>query len=149
MFQQRRQHTIVFAKICERQKKSYRVSPFPRQELSYQRNGKNLKLMTRKLKSTEPFKKQRNSDLKRLCRDIKKITWRKWRLSAYTKGAIRQPQRQLQMQTQKEVQKQSQKQVQRQSQRLLGVDTTFCLIEQLGKMTEEEQKNYRSIVSRR
>ena len=125
MFQQRRQHTIFFPRICERQKKSCRVSPFPRQLLSYQSNGEKLKLVTRRWKSTGTYRKQRNGDMNRTCRDMKKIIWTKWRSSGYTKDAIRQPQRQPQRQTQMQVQRQLQRQAQRQLQRLLGVDTTF------------------------
>ena len=33
--------------------------------------------------------KKRNNDMKRHCRDIKKIIWMKWRLLTSTKGAIK------------------------------------------------------------
>ena len=51
--------------------------------------------------------------MKRPCRDIEKIKWMKWTLLTPAKGAIRQ------------TQKQSQIQSQRQPQRLLGADMTF------------------------
>ena len=58
----------------------------------------------------------------------------KWRLLTSTKDATRQ--------------KQPQRQVQRQRQRLLGADIPFFVKEQLDEMTGEDQKNYRSIVSK-
>ena len=75
------------------------------------------------MKSTETFTKWRNSDMKKHCRSIKKIIWMKWRLSTYTKGAIRQVQRQKQKEVQKK--RQVKRQVQGQPQRLLGLDITF------------------------
>ena len=50
MFQQRRQHTIFFAKIYKKQKKSYKVSLFPKQVLSYQRGGKKVKASDKNMK---------------------------------------------------------------------------------------------------
>ena len=50
MFHQRRQHKMFFTKICKRQKKSYRVSLFPKQVLSYQMNGKKVKASGKNMK---------------------------------------------------------------------------------------------------
>ena len=83
--------------------------------------------------------------MKSPCKDIKKIIWTKWGLSAYTKGAIKQTQRQ----PQRKIQMRWQRQVERQSQRLLRAYITFFLREQLGKMTGEDPKSYYSIVSTR
>ena len=116
------------------------MSLFLRNVLSCERNGKGLMLVTWRWKSTETFTKKKRSNMKKPCRDIKKIIWMKWRLSTSTKGIIRQAQRHPQRQTQR--------QVQRQSQKLLRTYTTF-LREQLGKMTGKELKNYQSIASGR
>ena len=54
---------------------------FPRKVLSYKENEKKLKTSSRSLKGTLAYPKQRHRDLKRPCRDIKKIIWMKRRLS--------------------------------------------------------------------
>ena len=89
MFHQRRQDTICFAKTYERSKKSCRVFLLLRQVQSYWRNGEKLRPAKRRSKSIETFTKKRNNDMKRHCRDIKKIIWMKWRLLTSTKGATR------------------------------------------------------------
>lgn len=53
--------------------------------------------MTMRVKSTLILKKQKNNDIKRICRDAKKIILTKWRLAAYKKSTIRQVQRQMQI----------------------------------------------------
>ena len=85
-FHQGRQHTICFAKTYERSKKSRRVFVFLRQVQPYQRNGKKLRPVIRRWKSTGTFTKKRSDDMKRPYRDIKKIIWIKWRLLTSTKG---------------------------------------------------------------
>ena len=109
MFHQRRKHTTCFARTFKSSKKSCRVFQFPRQVQSYAKNGKRLKPVRRRWKSTRTFTKTRNNDMNRHCRDIKKIIWMKWWLLTFTKGVIRQ----------------TQKQSQRQLQRLLRVNITF------------------------
>ena len=75
---------------------------FLRQALSYRGNGKKFsdKKMEKysEIHKVEQYSKQQqyNSNVKRLCRDIKKVIWMKWRLSTNTKGSIRQVQRQTQ-----------------------------------------------------
>ena len=89
MFHQRRQHTICLAKTFKRSKKSCRVFLSLRQVQSYRRNGKKLRPATWRWKNTETFTKKRSDDIKRLCRDIKKIIWMKRRLLTFTKCATR------------------------------------------------------------
>ena len=89
MFHQRRQHTIYFAERLERPTKSCRAFQFQRQVQSYGKNGKRLKSARRKLKNTRNFTKKRNNDMKRHCKDIKKIKQMKWRLLNFTKIATK------------------------------------------------------------
>ena len=128
MFHERRQHTICFVKTYERSKKSCRVFLFLRQVQSNQRNGKKLRPAIRRWKSTETFTKKRNDDMKKACRDIKKIIWMKCRILTSIKDAIRQ------------TQKQPQRHVQRQPQRLLGADITFFWGRSLMKWQERIRK---------
>ena len=68
--------------------------------------------MIRRWRSTLIFLKQKKDDMNTLWRDTKKMILTKYRLLAYTKGAINQVERQVQIQ------------VKRQLQRSLRVDVT-------------------------
>ena len=77
----------LFYKVMQEEKKSWKVPLFPRQLLSYQGNGRTLKLTARRRRSTLIFTKQKNNDMKRICRYTKKIIITKWRLAAWTKSS--------------------------------------------------------------
>ena len=81
----------LFCKDIRRIKKGLQGVVFlsPRQVQSYQRNGKRLKPVRRKWKSTKTFMKKRNNNMKRHCKDIKKIIRTKWRSLTFTKSVTR------------------------------------------------------------
>ena len=89
MFHQRSRHKIYSAKTLERPKKGCRVFQFPSQLQSYGRNGKMLKPARRKWKNTRNFTKKKNNDMKRNCKDIKKIMQMKWRSLNFRKSETR------------------------------------------------------------
>ena len=81
MFHQRRKHTIYFAKTFKRPKKSYRVFQFPSAII--------LKECKKVKASKKNFTKERKNDMKRHCKDVKKIMRMKWRSLNFSKSVTR------------------------------------------------------------
>ena len=80
----------LFCIDIRKTKKELQGVPVSKASAIISKEWKKIKARDKKMKKYKTFTKKRNNDMKRHCRDIKKIIWMKWRLLTSTKGAIRQ-----------------------------------------------------------